>query len=107
MDQFLGMSPLLAALAVFVAGALAVLGLTLWWGMSQWGAKTPHRVGDQMNNSRITVSEWSGNDGYVYVDGELWRASADETLSPGDDVAVAKVDGLILNVTRKSNRETS
>lgn len=107
MNQFLGMSPLLAALAVFVAGALAVLGITLWWGMSQWGAKTPHRVGDQMINARITVSEWSGNDGYVYVDGELWRAIADEPLSPGDVVSVAKVDGLILKVTKTEKRETS
>lgn len=100
MDQVLGMPPLFAAIAILAAGAVAGLAITLLWGMSQWSQKTPHRVGDQMKNARITVSEWSGDAGYVYVDGELWRAIADEPMSPGDKVSVTKVDGLILKVTR-------
>jgi len=101
MDHFLGMPPLAAAFAIIAAGSILILAITLLWGASQWGAKTTHRVGDQMKNTRVIVSEWSGNEGYVHVDGELWRARANEALTPGDRVEVTKVDGLILEVTKK------
>lgn len=107
MDPILGMQPLFAAFALVAAGAISVLAITLLWSASQWGAKTHYRVGEQMRNARVIVSEWSGVEGYVHVDGELWRACADEALTPGDRVEVTKVDGLILEVTKNRDNRTT
>jgi membrane-bound serine protease (ClpP class) len=38
--------------------------------------------------------------GQVFVRGELWQAEADESLRPGEHVAVDAIDGLILRVHR-------
>jgi membrane-bound serine protease (ClpP class) len=38
--------------------------------------------------------------GYVFVNGELWRAQSDDPLRPGDEVEVTDVDGLTLGVRR-------
>lgn len=107
MDQIPGMPSLYAALAIVAAGAILSLAITLVWGASQWGKKSPHRVGDQMTNARVIVSEWSGGEGYVHVDGELWRARANEALEPGENVVVTKVDGLILKVTKKQTQSNT
>ena len=38
--------------------------------------------------------------GSVYVGGELWSASADESIQPGEKVVVVKRDGLTLRVAK-------
>ena len=63
--------------------------------------KSPHRVGEAMNVTRAEVTEWSGKEGYVMAGGELWRAMSDDALAPGDQVAVADMDGLVLRVKKK------
>lgn len=68
--------------------------------------KTPFRVGETMNVKRAEVVEWTpgdkGGEGYVSAGGELWRATSKDSLSPGDKVTVAAVDGLLLKVNKKS-----
>lgn len=93
--------PVYLGLALLVAGALAALLLKVGWGMSQWGRKTEHRVGDQMTNVRAEVVDWSNRGGSVRAGGETWRATAKETLIPGDKVVVTRVDGLTLEVKKK------
>ncbi len=88
-------------LGVLVAGGFAALALKLAWGATQWGRKTPYRVGGQMANVRAVVAEWSGHEGQVHAGGELWRAVATEPLNPGDAVVVTRVDGLTLEVRKK------
>ncbi|MEO1136630.1 MAG: NfeD family protein [Pseudomonadota bacterium] len=44
------------------------------------------------------VDEWDGNEGWVIVEGERWRARADRPLSRGDKIRVVEVDGLVLVV---------
>jgi membrane-bound serine protease (ClpP class) len=39
-------------------------------------------------------------EGYVFVNGELWRARSDEPLRTGEEVEVTDVDGLTLGVRR-------
>lgn len=67
--------------------------------------KTPFRVGDVMSVKRAEVVDWeggaNGGEGHVRAGGELWRATSTDELSPGDDVTVASVDGLLLKVKRK------
>jgi len=40
------------------------------------------------------------DDGYVFVQGELWRARSEDRLSPGQRVRVDQLDGLTLGVHR-------
>lgn len=44
------------------------------------------------------VDEWRGNEGWVIVEGERWRARADKPLSKGDRVRVVEIEGLVLVV---------
>ncbi len=44
------------------------------------------------------VKEWSNTQGKVFVHGELWWATSDEPLSPGDKAVVLNVEGLTLSV---------
>ena len=42
------------------------------------------------------VKKWEKNEGYIFVNGELWKAVSDLSFSPGDRVLVQKVEGLTL-----------
>lgn len=87
---------LFAVLAGFgVVAAAKVYGLLFM----RW--KTPFRVGEAMNVKHAKVIEWSDKEGYVSAGGEMWRAMSSDTLSPGDRVTVAAVDGLMLRVNKK------
>ncbi|HSO42926.1 MAG TPA: nodulation protein NfeD [Rhodospirillales bacterium] len=44
------------------------------------------------------VMHWSGHEGSVRVHGEVWRARARRSLTPGQQVRVSEVDGLTLVV---------
>ncbi len=93
--------PALIGLALFAVGVFVVVVLWRIWRRSQWGGETRYRVGDQMAGARVVVDDWSGHEGLVHVDGEMWRAVSDETLSAGDKVVVTRVDGLTLEVKKK------
>ncbi len=88
------------ALAVFI-GFAAVAAVKIY-GLLFMRWKTPFRVGEAMNVNHAEVVEWSGKEGYVSAGGELWRATSKDLLSPGDEVAIASVNGLTLSVNKKS-----
>jgi len=44
------------------------------------------------------VKEWNNSEGKVFVHGELWWATSEEPLSPGDKAEVQTVKGLTLKV---------
>jgi len=102
-EIFSSWTPLQTGLALLVGGAFAVMAIKLIWGASQWGRKTPHRVGSQMTGARASVTEWSGGEGLVLADGENWRAKGPASLAPGDDVKIVRVDGLTLEVRKKTS----
>ena len=90
----------ITALALFVLGGVFFIAAKFLWRASQLGKPTEHRVGSQMTNARAVVVEWSGGEGYVSADGELWRAVSTTPLKKGDAVAVTRVNGLILEVKK-------
>ena len=47
------------------------------------------------------VTRWSGSEGTVRVDGELWRAESRSPLAAGDQAVVRAVRGLTLDLTEK------
>jgi len=59
------------------------------------------RLGDQMVGQPATVIEGlrPGEKGYVRHRGELWQATADETLSAESRVYIQGVDGIVLRVS--------
>ncbi len=44
------------------------------------------------------VLEWRQKEGYVFVNGEQWKANSEKPLTRGDQVVIEKVEGLILIV---------
>jgi len=44
------------------------------------------------------VREWKDTEGRVFVHGEFWRATGEESLSAGDKIVVQNVQGLTLLV---------
>lgn len=47
------------------------------------------------------VKEWQGREGYVFVDGELWKAVSEVPLTIGNKVLIQKRTGLTLTVVFK------
>ena len=104
MEEILGMESLSTAMAIFAGATVLTIVLVVAWDIAQRSKKSVHTLGNEMSNARLTVAEWEGDEGAVYVDGELWRAISKDALSPGDKVTVAKVDGLVLKVKKKQTK---
>jgi len=54
---------------------------------------------ESMVGKEIKVEKWRDTNGMVFINGELWKATSDHQLLPGDKAIIEKVDGLILRVT--------
>lgn len=78
-----------------IAGALLGVILFAIVGSRSHG---PLIGGDAVRRREGIVDEWNGNEGWVIIEGERWRAKSDKPLSPGDKVRVVSVDGLIVTV---------
>lgn len=55
---------------------------------------------ESMIGKEIEVKKWQDTNGMVLINGELWKATSDHQLLPGDKAIIEKVDGLLLRVTR-------
>jgi len=53
---------------------------------------------ESMVGKEVMVQKWQKNSGWVYLNGELWKASGDDHLSPGDIAVIERVEGLLLRV---------
>jgi len=83
--------PLIAGAAVTSATLLVVVG-----GMALRSRRT--RVVSGREEMVGAVGEVIGEDGWVYVHGERWRAQSDTPMKPGQRVRVAAIHGLTLSV---------
>lgn len=86
---------------IAVAAGFGVVALAKVYGLFFMRWKTPFRVGESMDARHAEVVEWNGKEGRVRAGGEVWRATSTDELAPGDEVTVAAVDGLLLEVKRK------
>lgn len=57
---------------------------------------------DAIRRREGVVDEWEGLEGWVFVEGERWRARSSQPLQPGDKIKVVQVDGLVLIVRKAS-----
>ena len=53
---------------------------------------------ESMVGKEVRIQKWQKKSGWVYLNGELWRASGEDYLSPGDRAVIEKVEGLLLKV---------
>jgi membrane-bound serine protease (ClpP class) len=53
---------------------------------------------DRLLGKEGEVKKWRHKEGYVWIDGELWKASGDLPLKKGDKVVVQKIEGITLKV---------
>lgn len=51
---------------------------------------------EAMQGRTCTISSWEGCEGWVFLDGELWKARSEGPHRPGDTASVKGVDGLFL-----------
>jgi membrane-bound ClpP family serine protease len=68
--------------------------------------KRPAVTGAEGMVGKIAVVKlWSGREGQVVVDGEVWNATSNSPLVPGDTATVRSLQGLTLRVTRLDDQE--
>lgn len=85
----------------FLLAALLALWILVLWGASLLEVRATPAVGRETLVGAIgKVREPVGlnDDGLVFVEGELWRATADAQIPKGARVRVTKVNGLIVTV---------
>jgi membrane-bound serine protease (ClpP class) len=58
---------------------------------------------ERMVGKEVKVEKWQGKDGIVFINGELWKATSDVPLLPGDKAMIEKVDGLLLIVKHRNH----
>jgi len=51
-----------------------------------------------MPGKTAEVKQWQASEGRVLINGELWRAVSDVSLSTGDKTIIQNVEGLTLRV---------
>jgi membrane-bound serine protease (ClpP class) len=80
--------------------SIGLLSLTLGY---IWRARhQPVRTGTPaMVGQLAEVLDWSGDAGHVLALGERWQARASQTLTPGEHVQIAGIEGLMLKVRRR------
>ncbi len=88
------------AAGTVVTGGLVVLVLAMLLRSRRHAVVTGQEA---LVGSVGEVVEWTGNQGRVRIQGELWLAQAGEALRPGDAVEVRSRDGLLLTVRRKGS----
>jgi membrane-bound serine protease (ClpP class) len=74
------------------------------WFLIQRRKKSRFGPGRILGETGI-VKEWREKEGYVFVDGELWKAISGVALKRDDKVIIQKMEGLTVKV-RPVNPET-
>jgi membrane-bound serine protease (ClpP class) len=67
------------------------------------GNKKPLIGIEGMVGKEVKVKKWQNTDGVVFIDGELWKATSNDLLLPGDKAIIEKVDGLLLHVKTRND----
>jgi len=52
-----------------------------------------------MIGKKCTVQQWNGNSGKVRVGAELWNASSQSPMVPGDEPVIQDIEGLTLRIS--------
>ncbi len=67
--------------------------------------KRRRRALDRLVGQEAEVTRWRGQEGQVFIKGELWRAVSGDPLAPGARVVVERAEGLTLTVAPAKARK--
>ena len=90
-----GISWLLIGAVAFVAAGFFMLVLTM---LMRARGRAVVSGPEEMAGSIGRVIDWDGAEGHIRVHGEIWQARAADTIEPGCEVRVTRIDGLTLEV---------
>jgi len=94
--------PMIAAFALFSAALCTIaLGLILKARRQATVSGAEHLLGERGVVERVTADNT-----WVRLDGELWHAECEQTLSEDDEVTVDALDGLVLKVRKAQEGES-
>ena len=71
--------------------------LPLFWTVRYRGRKSVYGPSG-MIGKKCVVKQWTGNRGKVWVGAELWNATGNSSLMPGDEGLIQAIDNLTLQV---------
>ena len=92
------------SLIIGIVSVMGVIVALLLWELIKSRAHGP-LIGQEAIRARTgRVEEWDGQEGWVIVDGERWRAKSKTPLVPGEPIKVVEVDGLVLIVKKAATR---
>ena len=96
---------MVAEVVIFVVGAIVLFELfehvLIPIAAVVAGRKRPAITGAEGMVGKVAVVKlWSGMEGQVVVDGELWTATSNSPLAPGETATVRSVRRLTLRVTK-------
>ncbi|MEE8515765.1 MAG: nodulation protein NfeD [Alphaproteobacteria bacterium] len=89
-------------IGAFAVSSAAFFFLVSGMAVKAWGRPVVSGQ-EKIIGSLGRVVEWSGTEGSVRLDGELWRASAAVALSPDQEVRISALRGLTLMVAPADN----
>lgn len=94
------MGTLIIILAIFfvIYELIEHVAFPLFWSLV-YRKKKPLYGPERILGETGEVKEWKEKEGYVFVDGELWKAVSEVKLKIGNKVAIQKMEGLTLTVT--------
>lgn len=92
-------------LIIGIVGLMAVVVALLVWELLKSRAHGPLIGKEAVRGRTGRVEEWNGEEGWVIVDGERWRARSKQPFAPGDAVRVVEVEGLVLIIKKASSRQ--
>ena len=87
----------LGGILLFELAEHVVLPLVLAWKMRK---RRSVSGAEGMVGKVVEVKRWSGGEGQVMADGEIWSATCASPLEPDDRAVVRRVAGLMLVVER-------
>jgi membrane protein implicated in regulation of membrane protease activity len=71
--------------------------LPLFWTVRYRGRKSAYGPSG-MIGKKCVVKQWTGYRGKVWVGGEIWNATGNSSLMPGNEGAIQGIDNLTLQV---------
>ena len=83
-----------------VLGCAGILSLFLAWFVFRALRRRPSTGSEGLIGEKGRAISAIFGQGEVYVHGEIWKATSEEEIQPGDAVEVTKVDGLALKVRK-------
>ena len=89
------------AIALLIGTAVLEVSQTGFW-LWRTSRHTAQVGAETLLGRVVEVAQECRPDGYVRVQGELWRARAADGASPGEKVRVVGLEGLTLKVERES-----